>query len=456
MKKLLYDHLCERSRRLGRGINVTLLGYGISNRAVLDLVMSIPCVNGVTVRQRGLADCELPNGIGLIASDDAFDSICEDVIIPSPSVRRERLTIPRDAEFISDYDLLFAKNPARLFTVSGSDGKSTTVSLASLLLSPQFPKLFTGGNLGTPLWRADASAEAFLLELSSFTLRYSVPRSTRALLTNVTPNHLDWHADLDEYKNTKLALIKNASEPILNLEDKVSESIARDLSAFCLISDTIPHETIKALYKTEHTVTVEKKGVCLDGEAIVSANRIKRHERYAILNLASAIALSLGYTDKERICEIAESFDGLPERCERIYKDGITYVSSSIDTTPQRTATTLNGLDAEVRIILGGRGKGLPLDTLKAPLIRYAKRISVYGEIAGEILKWLENDDDLSAIPTANFNTFREAVDDADANTEQVKTVLLSPAATAYGEFSDFTQRGRTFKDYLANKHSNI
>ena len=456
MKKLLYDHLCERSRRLGRGINVTLLGYGISNRAVLDLVMSIPCVNGVTVRQRGLADCELPNGIGLIASDDAFDSICEDVIIPSPSVRRERLTIPRDAEFISDYDLLFAKNPARLFTVSGSDGKSTTVSLASLLLSPQFPKLFTGGNLGTPLWRADASAEAFLLELSSFTLRYSVPRSTRALLTNVTPNHLDWHADLDEYKNTKLALIKNASEPILNLEDKVSESIARDLSAFCLISDTIPHETIKALYKTEHTVTVEKKGVCLDGEAIVSANRIKRHERYAILNLASAIALSLGYTDKERICEIAESFDGLPERCERIYKDGITYVSSSIDTTPQRTATTLNGLDAEVRIILGGRGKGLSLDPLREPLLRFAKRIGIYGEIGEEMISFIESDGELSSIPHKRFNSMKEAFIYVTEDASVGDTVLLSPAATSYGEFASYSERGKSFKDYISKKHDKI
>lgn len=456
MKKLLYDHLCERSRRLGRGINVTLLGYGISNRAVLDLVMSIPCVNGVTIRQRGLADCELPNGIGLIASDDAFDSICEDVIIPSPSVRRERLTIPNGAEFISDYDLLFAKNPARLFTVSGSDGKSTTVSLASLLLSPQFPKLFTGGNLGTPLWRADASAEAFLLELSSFTLRYSVPRSTRALLTNVTPNHLDWHADLDEYKNTKLALIKNASEPILNLEDKVSESIARELSAFCLISDTIPHETIKALYKTEHTVTVEKKGVYLDGEAIVSANRIKRHERYAILNLASAIALSLGYTDKARICEIAESFDGLPERCERIYKDGITYVSSSIDTTPQRTATTLNGLGAEVRIILGGRGKGLSLDPLREPLLRFAKRIGIYGEIGEEMISFIESDGELSSIPHKCFNSMKEAFIYVTEDVSVGDTVLLSPAATSYGEFASYSERGKSFKDYISKKHDKI
>ena len=456
MKNLLYDHLNKRSQRLCRGVNVTLLGYGVSSKAAVDLLLDIPCVNTVTVRQPGLSDAGVPSKVKVIARADAFDNICEDVIIPSPSIRRERLNIPRDAEFISDYSLLFAKDPEILFSVSGSDGKSTTVSIASLLLSPQFPKLFTGGNLGTPLWRADASADAFLLELSSFTLRYSVPHSTRALLTNVTPNHLDWHADLDEYEGTKLALIKNASEPILNLEDKVSESYAKSASAFCLISDTIPHETIKALYKTEHTVTVENLRICIDGEAVIDLDKVKRHERHSILNLASAIALSIGYTDKQRICEVAESFDGLTERCERIRKDGITYISSSIDTTPQRTRTTLLGLGTEVRIILGGRGKGLSLQPLREPLLRFAKRIGIYGEIGEELMRFIEDDAELSKIPHERFSSMKDAFIYTTENVTVGETVLLSPAATSYGEFTSYIERGKGFKTYITEKHEKI
>ena len=151
-------------------------------------------------------------------------------------------------------------------------------------------------------------------------------------MTNVTPNHLDWHESLDEYEGAKLDLVYSADEPILNLSDPVSERAARDMRAFCLISRDMTVDEIKAKYKTDHAVTLRNGIIRLDGEEIIATDAVKRREGHNLMNLASAIALSIGYADKEHIRRVAKGFDGLIERCESFTVGGITYVSSSIDT----------------------------------------------------------------------------------------------------------------------------
>ena len=119
------------------------------------------------------------------------------------------------------------------------------------------PDIFTGGNCGVPLWNLSLDRSAFLLELSSFTLRYSKPNGGRSLITNVTPNHLDWHESLKEYEETKLELLHTADEPIINIDDEVSERFAKEYQTFCLISTVTPRNEIITKYKTEHTITLE-------------------------------------------------------------------------------------------------------------------------------------------------------------------------------------------------------
>lgn len=448
MRQRLEDYLKRKERELGRKLNVTLLGYGSTNHAALEILQNIEGVR-VTVRQVNITNLRLPARIELISGDKAFDDIDEDVILPSPSVRRESLKIPNESNFITDLDLLIASHPKRLFSISGSDGKSTTVALTSMMLSDVFPELFTGGNFGIPLFSANSSSEAFLLELSSFTLRYTAPSFGRAALTNVTPNHLDWHADLREYIECKLNLVRACDEPILVLDDEVSEKAVGALACFCLVSVRQTRKQILSRYKTEHTVTVEMGYILVDGQKVVAIGEVRRSEDHNILNLCVAIAMSIGYFDKDNVCRVARSFNGLSERCEIFTKNGVEYVSSSIDTTPRRTKTTLDSLGRRVRLILGGRGKGLPLDPLKNVLIKYAERIAVYGEIRDEMAEYLSSIPELSRIPTEGFPTLDKAIDYATEGVTPGETVVLSPAATSYGEFQNFTERGRFFRDHV-------
>ena len=452
MKALLQATIRDIAQYCKRGVRICLLGLGATNRSALDLLLDIEDVESITVCHPGLRSGDIPDTVRLISSPDAFDRLDGDIIIPSPSVRRERLSPSEGAVYLTDYDLLFKSQPRKLFSVSGSDGKSTTVAMASQLLKASLPDIFTGGNLGTPLWKTDIS-RAFLLELSSYTLRYSQPRGGRALLTNVTPNHLDWHEDLSEYERTKLSVIESASEPILNLSDVFSEKAAREIDTFCLVSEAIPHKEIIKRYKTEHTVTVGGSAIMLDGEETVRLSDVRLKESHNVLNLALAIALSIGYTDKERIQEVARGFEGLKERCEGFEIDGVKYVSSSIDTTPTRTQTTLRSLGTRVRIILGGRGKGISPEPLRDALKDYATRIAMYGEIADELSDFINSDPSLKKIPHRAFKSFADALNYACDGAVAGETVLLSPAATSYGEFKDYIERGRCFKEYVKSLH---
>ena len=452
MKALLRKSLETLAKEKNRRVNVALLGLGMTNRALLDLLVDMQDIASVTVRQKSACKHEISDTVSLIVGDNAFDSFNDDVLFPAPSIRRESLNIPDDAIVLTDYDLLFKARPKELFLVSGSDGKSTTVAMASELLYPTFPDIFTGGNIGVPLWNARADASSFLLELSSFTLRYSTNIGGRALLTNVTPNHLDWHESLSEYEDTKLSLLRAADEPILNLDDAVSERAATEINAFALVSTTRSREEILARYQTEHTVTVENGAISIDGTEAVSLAKVKNRERHNVENLILAIAMSIGYSYNEQIRKVASTFSTLKERCERFQYDGVTYISSSIDTTPQRTHTTLTGLGQRVRIILGGRGKGLSPEPLRDVLMRYATRIAIYGEIANEMLSFINSDEGLSKIPHQAFTSLGDAIDYITDGITPRDTVLLSPAATSYGEFTDYKERGEFFKSYVLRK----
>ena len=438
------SHLAEEYKR---PISVCLFGFGKTNKAIYDILQGCQCVSEITVRQSAGISDTLPNGVRLIDDRERINAPFEDLIFASPSVRREKLRVSKGSIITSDTELFFDGEARKSFLVSGSDGKSTVTTLSSLLLLATFPDIFVGGNIGVPLAEAPLTSSLFVLEMSSFNLRYLTPHCERAALTNITPNHLDWHDGLSEYEECKVKLLDGARETVLNLDSPRLEEIARKRKCYALISIRLTHGEISAIYKTEHTVTAEDGKIAIDGKAILSLEEVGRKERHNLTNLMLAIGLSLGYTTEDQIRRVAAEFSGLEHRCEIMTVGGIDYINSSIDTTPDRTKTTLTSLDKRVNIILGGRGKGLPLDTLKSALEKYADRISLYGEVKEEVYAWLCRE--LPDIPCEKFDKLSDAIDHAMSGTKVGDTVLLSPAATSYGEFKDYTKRGEYFKEYI-------
>ena len=456
MRARIREYLKDVENSIGRPPSITMIGYGTTNRAILEAIYSSGIRYDITVRQSSKIYDTPPYNVKFMQGANALEDISEDVVFASPSVRREMLRLPGNCVITSDTEIFFSKRNDNVFLVSGSSGKSTVTTLTSLLLFPTFPKLFTGGNLGTPLAEAPINSDAFAIELSSFNLQYCAPISKRALITNVTPNHLDWHASLNEYETCKRRLLDKTDNAILTLSSAFTESLASEIHTYALVSNTLTDTQLRRKYKTEHTLTSESGYVCIDGRKTLPTDILARQEGYNILNMMSAIALSLGYASEEMIFEVAKNFTGLEHRCETFTVAGRTYIDSSIDTTPERTKATLTSVKKPVSIILGGRGKGLSLDPLKDPLLSYAKQISVYGDIGDELILWIDNDSSLKNIPHEKFSTLKDAIDYADSNIQDGVTVLLSPAATAYGEFRNFMQRGSFFKNYVIDKYKKI
>ena len=434
-------------KKIAGGCRIGFFGLGKSN---LSLLCSLPLDNcAVTIRsERAIHKSNIPPHIKIeriLQGQSAFLDIDEDILILSPSVRRDRFELcdatARGVILSSDCELFLENNTKSLFAVSGSDGKSTTATLTSLLLNSS--QLI--GNIGKPMTESlSTECNSYVIELSSFMLTYSNIQAKRACLTNITPNHLDWHKSFEEYRDTKLSLIKNAKECVLNADDEILADYAGKFGAYGIISDKSDFSSLKR-YKSEVIVTRCNEGIARNGELIVRYSSILKKEPHNIKNLMMAIAMTDGYTSVEKINEVANSFSGLSHRCEIfLVKDGVEYINSSIDSSPARTVQTLTALDRRVILLLGGRSKGVGYAALRDVVKKYAEYALIFGENRIEIYNEIKEKTKCELYDNITSAAYR-----AMELSGVCGSILLSPASTSYDAFCDFEERGNRFKNII-------
>lgn len=443
----------------GRAPRVGFFGLGRTARGLIEAIpKDFPCE--ITLREEKLSHFEhnFPSARELYGSD-ALSSAWEDVIFFAPSVRRERPELDgltkSGAQITSDCEIFFARLEKDVFAISGSDGKSTTTALASQLLSASGKKATPCGNYGLPFCSLTEEDGIPVAELSSFNLRYLKPRLYRSVITNITPNHLNWHKDFEEYKQAKAKLFFGAVEPVICADDDYLLSLGERYGAYGVYSTKHTLMELKRRVRAQVYITVEGKWALLNGERLFSRSDMLRREDYIFSNMLGAVALTEGHTDRSAALKVANSFGGLAHRMETVaIKDGVRYINSSIDTSPARTAATLKELQGKVRIILGGRDKGLPKAPLLDAMANGVVKIALYSEAADAIEEALALDGRFSDISREKFEGLAEAIDFAMKDAKDGDTVLLSPSATAYGEFKDFAERGEYFTQYIKDRLS--
>lgn len=444
-----------QAQQLGRSPSISFYGMGTSNRALLSALRAE--VVSVTIRSDvALQDADgIPKGARIITGNYACRNIDEDILFASPSVRRERLDISRNCTVCSDMELFFTNGRGTRLAVTGSDGKSTTTALAAAILGEKFDTVYPIGNNGTPYVTVPESDSAiYVCELSSFNLRYMSPRVLRCAITGITPNHLDWHADMREYTETKLRLTENCEHSVLPADDKICAEAARDIAPFAMFSSRMTHSELLHTFPTEHTVTCEDGAINLDGEPVVRISELHRAEPYIILDMMTAVGLCCGMCSRDDAARALMEFRGLAHRATVVHEaDDVRYIDSSIDTTPSRTAATISAIDAPINLILGGGSKGLSLLPLTVPVLRKVRHISIYSAAADDICRWLSSTDELRHISHSVCDSFAAAVSDAAAKATRGTTVLLSPAHTSYGEFHSYEERGRAFAALVRELH---
>ena len=436
--------------KIRRGCRVGFFGLGKSNASLLSCLPLEGC--SVTLRaDREIDRTMIPKNVNLKAiyeGENSCQDITEDVLIFSPSVRRERQELEeartRGVVFTSDAELFFEENDQTLFAVTGSDGKSTTTAMTEALLKAGGHKAKAIGNIGEPMVESlKSKSNIFVAETSSFMLQYAKPKASVCCITNISPNHLDWHKSFEEYKKTKISLVNNSGRFVISDEcDEIK-------GAYGIVSLKKSIADLKSAYRANIYLTVEDDHLCLNGERLIPINGIRRKERHNLQNLMMAIAMTNGYVDKGEIVRVASEFSGLPHRCELFFSaDGIDYIDSSIDTSPARTEQTLISLNREATVILGGRSKGLDYRTLAPSLQKFAGAAIITGENAKEIFCAIKGVVKCHVVPD-----LEAAVITGKELAHSTGLLLLSPASASYDRYTSYAERGEKFKDFVLKIH---
>lgn len=468
--------------------SVCLLGAGVSNRPLAEYLLSLGAK--VTIRDKkplselgekmaALADA----GVRFVTGEDYMQNISEEVIFRSPGFRPDlpelRDAVSRGAVLTSEMELFLDNAPCPVYAVTGSDGKSTTTTVTHLLLSAGLTgtghQSFLGGNIGEPLAHRLPiihGSDRVAVELSSFQLMTIDAPMAAAAITNVTPNHLNWHPDMDEYIEAKTHILRKAGRAVLNygcdVTRQIGEKLVQDggIPVTWFSRDPIPTDILRdcdsAIF-IEDGVIVAYWSDC-GREEIMPLSGIKLPGLHNTENYMTAIGLTHGEVTTEQIREVASTFGGVKHRLESVATvNGVHYINGSIDSSPTRTAAALSALDNRpIVLICGGYDKHIPFAPLaEAILSRPHVHTLVLTGATGDAIEaslresplWQKRVED-------GFLLYREPIfDDAVScaahAAKEGDTVLLSPACASFDAFPNFEVRGDHFKELVGRLSQN-
>lgn len=459
-----------------KGKTVTVVGLGISNVPVIDFLLDAGAI--VTGRDKKTEDALgdtasalKAKGVSLILGDDYLEGITEDYIFKAPGIRGDlpqfQRAVARGTVLTSEMEVFFELCPAHLFAVTGSDGKTTTTTLIYTLLSEaqknaDKPRcVFVGGNIGAPLLPRVAEMQEddiAVLELSSFQLQAMQASPHVACVTNVTPNHLNWHIDMNEYVEAKKTVYRHQTKLdrlVLNYENDLTRAMKDEAMGHVTFFSS--KRELDPTVCGADAVIFEKDGeivMLCDGEdtpfPILRTEDIRIPGRHNVENYMTAIAAVRGFVDIDTIVHVAKTFAGVAHRQEFVCeKGGVKYYNSSIDSSPTRTIAALHAFKEKLIVILGGYDKNIPFEPLCEPLAAHAKAVILTGAAMPKLYEALHKTLQDASIPLVCEPDFYRAIDAARAQARSGDTVILSPACASFDAFANFEVRGNAFKEYV-------
>ncbi len=432
---------------------VGVIGAGVSNMPLISMLRAAGV--RVTVHDKKTPE-ELGDGYATLATlgvDFALgarylESCDEDVIFRTPGLHPRFLDQAREngSEITSEMELFFTVCPCPIIGITGSDGKTTTTTLVREMLRQAGRTVYLGGNIGAPLLpRVNEMTEHDLavVELSSFQLMNMRHSPHIAAITNLTPNHLDYHRDFDEYVQAKTAIYryqKDGDRLVLNLDDEVTRTLHASGNLFCT-SKT--QELANGVFLKDGVIYIAENGV---RRALMPASDIRIPGAHNVYNMMMAAAVVQGYASDDDIREVAAAFGGVEHRIEFVReKDGVKYYNDSIASSPTRTIAGLNSFQQKVILIAGGYDKHIPYDVLGQPICEHVKTLILTGATAPKIR------DCVLAVqgehpPILQAEDLEDAVRQAAALAAEGDVVIMSPASASFDRFKNFMERGKLFK----------
>lgn len=441
------------------------MGFGISNIPLINYLYNLGAI--ITVFDNKPLD---------ILDKEVLDKIYEyklafsfgenylsklvgfNLIFRSPSCRPDLPEIESEIEngaiLTSEIEMLLKLCPAKTIGVTGSDGKTTTSTLIYKILEAGKYNCYLGGNIGTPLFtriKEMDKNDIVILELSSFQLMDMEISPNIAVITNISPNHLDIHKSYEEYIEAKSNIYKYQNESgllVVNYDNDITSNLAKGANG-------------KVIYFSSKKKL--ENGVIFDNDIVkICENNLRRHiinvkntnlrGTHNAENICAAIAATSGLVDIETATEVIQEFKGVEHRLELVGEiNKVKWYNDSIGTSPTRTIAGLNSFYEDIVLIAGGYDKHLDYEPLAKPIIEKVKVLILMGQTSEKIYNVVENElkNTNKKLDIYKVQTLEQAVNKAKETVLEGNIVLFSPASASFDSFKDFMERGNKFKQIV-------
>jgi len=440
------------------GKKVGVVGLGVSNIPLIRYLLSLGAeVYGFDQRKLEALSQEVHefrSEIRLSLGENYLDHLTGlDMIFKTPGMRIDHPALVKAREegavVTSEMEEFLKYCSARTIGITGSDGKTTTTTVVGEILKKAGYHVYVGGNIGTPLFtKLDeiGPKDVVVLELSSFQLMTMTTSPEIAIVTNLSPNHLDMHKTMEEYIEAKMNIFrfqKPGDLLILNEDNEITRSFA-PLAKGKVEFFSSKNENEDAYYSDG--------SLYLRYERIVDLSEMKVKGVHNAENFLAAFLAVEDFVQKPIMRELALSFPGVKHRCQFIRNhEGVSYYNDSIASSPTRTLASISSLEKKVNVILGGYDKQLDFMPLAEEAHKYIKNAILVGDTKHKIQEAFKKASKKSGheVPLHMAETFEDAVKKLKALSHEGDLAILSPACASFDMFRNFEERGDRFVELV-------
>ena len=381
-----------------------------------------------------------------------------DLIFRSPSILPSRKELVEEAKrgciITTEIEMLMKLIPSKIIGITGSDGKTTTTTLIYKCLKASGYNVFVGGNIGAPLFTKASEMnedDIVVLELSSFQLMGMEVSPNISVITNITPNHLNIHTDMDEYVLSKRRIIDNQNSNdicVLNYNNEIVKDFSkyakgevRYFSRFDNISNgfCIKDNAIYRVIDNKYNKIIDTKDILLRG--------IHNYE-----NICTCLSAIIDLIDIDKAKEVFKTFKGVEHRLEFVREiNDVKWYNDSVSSSPTRTIAGLNSYDESIVLIAGGYDKHIDYDVIGEPIVEKVSTLILMGDTKEKIYNaTVEAEEKLNKkVDKYIVSSLKEAIDVALSKAKEKEVVLFSPASASFDMFKNFADRGEQFKDLV-------
>ena len=457
---------CKQFFEQINGKKIAMCGIGVSNTPLifkfLERGARVYACDRRTREQIGEIANELEaKGAELRLGEDYLKDLEVDMIFRTPGMHFDLPELKKaranGIAVTSEMEVFFDLCPATIFAVTGSDGKTTTTTLIAEMLKAEGKNVFVGGNIGTPLLPEieNITADDFVVvELSSFQLISMRKGPDVAVVTNVAPNHLDIHKDMDEYIDAKknILLHQNAfSRTVLNVDNEITAGFAGEVRGQKLTFSMKKKVKSGTWLSEDGYLNLSYRGISVP---LFHKDDITILGDHNVENYLAAISAVWGYVGADSIVKVAHDFKGVEHRIEFVREvQGVKYYNDSIASSPTRTIAGLKAFNQKIILLAGGYDKHIPFEPMAPYVTGKVKTLILCGPTSDKIEKAVKSDQNYkNGNPEIiRVNNYEEAVKIAHERAVPGDIVALSPACASFDAYPNFVARGRHFKE-LVNK----